>query len=503
MLTLFTVCSLYTTVCNAYSCSQCVQWCARYNHAMAKSKRVFTCGECGARYSQYKPYCPKCDSYGTIEETAPVDAAAPAAGVKVNTRGASDYTPSSSVMSIRAAASSSSEAGRTATGIGEFDRLMQGGFVPGQVVLIGAEPGFGKSTLCMEIAGGLAVDHGWDVLYASGEESASQIASRAERLGVESERIHLVSTTTVEDVLAHAGRTHARCVIVDSLQTMATSTITGSLGSISQSKEAAVAFKQYAKDNTVVFILISQFNKNDEVAGSNQIAHIVDTILVGDADHETTLKFLRSQKNRYGRTDEVAVFVHTDDGLMSVSDPSEFLIGDVNELSIGSARTFMRTGARLLPVEIDSLVNGKPVYGTPQKQFSGVPFQRGRIILAAVEKYVHPLKVRPSDTDVFVSTLNGVNADDTTTDLAVAASIVSSIMDRKPQNKTAWVGEVALTGRILGKSLALERVREAERMGFDRIVMPMVARSDIEKTRVKPRITVQYITRLDEIIHLV
>lgn len=466
---------------------------------MVKNTSSWKCSNCGAISIVKRGYCPNCGEYGTYEKIADEKVDQPSAGMKVNVSTKSTYVATTKTYTVKNV-KKLGKVERTSTGVKEFDRLLQGGLVSGQVVLLGAEPGFGKSTLCLEVMGHLAKDAGWPVLYASGEESVEQIAARAERLHVDSDNLRLLSTTTVEEVISHASSMNARCVVVDSLQTMATSEISGSLGSISQSKEAAMAFKQYAKDNDVAFILVSQFTKSDEVAGSNQIAHIVDTIFVGDADHETTLKFLRSLKNRYGKTDEVAVFVHTDDGLESVNDPSAFLIGDVGDMTAGAARGFMRAGARLLPVEIDALCNKTAAYGTPQRQFSGIQYQRGRIIIAALSKYAPLLKI--DDGDVFVSTLNGVSVTDATTDLAVAAAITSSILDKKPTYKTAWVGEVSLTGRILGKSLIQNKIDEAVRLGFDRIVVPSIAMKDINEKSSKD-IDIVYITNLKGLPHLI
>lgn len=468
-------------------------------YVMAKKDVTYVCTECGAIYPRMQGYCRNCDNYGTVEERPNSAESRPRAGMKVNVSTRSGYVPISKTYTVKTVPHTGADE-RTSTGVKEFDRLLQGGIVPGQVILLGAEPGFGKSTLCLEVMGNLASQQDWTVLYASGEESAEQIAERANRLNIDDDNLNILSTTTVEEVLAHATELDAKCVVVDSLQTMATETVTGSLGSISQSKEAAMAFKQFAKDNAITFILVSQFNKADEVAGSNQIAHIVDTIFLGDADHETTLKFLRSMKNRYGKTDEVAVFIHTDEGLMSVDDPSSFLIGDVDDKIAGATRTFMRAGARLLPVEIDALCNKSAAYGTPQRQFSGVNFNRGKIIIAALSKYAPLLKI--DGGDVFVSTLNGVNVTDTTTDLAIAAAIVSSSLNKYPSYKTAWVGEVALTGRILGKALAQNKVEEAIRLGFDRIVLPEVARRAIPE-RLESKIDIVYIKELKDLQHFI
>jgi DNA repair protein RadA/Sms len=459
------------------------------------NKTWWVCSSCGYEAPSKFFKCPNCGSFSTAEQKQQTDDK-PEAGMKVNTN-LKSYVAKTKSYHIQELAHE--DIARTVTGISEFDRLLDGGLVQGQVVLIGAEPGFGKSTLALEVLGHLS-DAGHHCLYASGEESAYQIAERANRLHIDSEDLIILSTTTVEDVLSHAIQESAEFVVVDSLQTMASEAVDGTIGGISQSRESAITFKQFAKQNNVSFLLISQFTKGDEVAGSNQIAHVVDTIFIGDSDSETRLKFLRSQKNRYGKTDDVAVFVHEEDGLKSVSDPSEYLIGDMNDSMPGSARTFIQNGTRILPVEINALVTDE-TYATPQRQFSGFNFSRGKILVAACSKYLPVCKI--NDADAFISTISGVQINDPNADLALVAAIVSSSQAKSPRDKTAWIGEVALTGKIRGRALISSKVKEAERLGFDRVVIPESAYSHVSKDVRSSGITITTIDTLKDIIHLI
>lgn len=427
----------------------------RYHVPMSIWKQ---CRNCGYKTSKDYTICPEC---GEIDEWDDLNDAGDDAKSAASTGSAKLRT-----YTVKELQERSEHVQRRKTGIGEFDRLLMGGMVPGQVILIGAAPGFGKSTLCLEIAGRLAAD--MPVLYASGEESESQIGQRAVRVHADGERLRIVSAKNVDSILASADGMDAGLLIIDSLQAMEQNGVQGMQGGAAQSREAAYAYTDWAKRTGGMAILVSQFTKNDDVAGSNMIAHIVDTILVGESDPESRLKYLRSRKNRYGRTDEVAVFTHEDDGLVSVSDPSGYLIGENDPMS-GSALSIMRDGIRMLPVEIDALV-APPSYANPQRQFSGMDQGKARILIAALSKYGGSDVVTASD--VFASTINGIRISDPMTDLAILAAVLSSAENITPSRKTAWIGEAALTGRIRGRGMMADRIREAGRLGFDRAVIP-------------------------------
>lgn len=465
-----------------------------YNACMAKSKNktVYVCRECGHTYTREVFRCASCNGYDIDKTTYGTGSTA---GLKASVT--PEYEPKSPVHTIDELDTDDVES-KMSTGVDELDRVLDGGVSPGQVILIGAEPGFGKSTLCLEVLSHFA-GMGTYALYASGEESARQIAQRAKRLGIHSDNIGLLSTSSVEDVVAHADRTKAGIICVDSLQAMASENVSSGLGSITQSKEASFFFRDYAKRHEVPMLLISQFNKSDEVAGSNQIPHAVDTILVGESDTETPLKYLRSKKNRNGRTGLTGIFVHEDSGLVSVKDPSSYLIGDDDMALPGSAKTIINDGGHTMPVEINALCS-PAAYGVPQRQFNGVPAARGKLLVARLMVTAKALGL--DDMDVFIGTVDNVKVNDTNADLAVVASILSSVMNTSPRGRTAWIGEISLTGQVRGRNDITDRVREAVRLGFDRVVCSKTAMGNIPSA-LKRKIKVQGVEMLDEVVHLI
>lgn len=443
----------------------------RYHGIMSVRKR---CRNCSYVTKTDYGLCPKCgeDDWEVLDD--PGNGSSGATG----RAGRSAHAASMRTYTVHELEKESEGAERIRTGIREFDRLLMGGIVPGQVILVGAAPGFGKSTLCLEVAGDLA--ESMPVLYASGEESEGQIGQRALRVHADGSGLRIVSSKSVDSILATADDMGARLLVIDSLQAMEQDGVAGTQGGSAQSREAAYAYTEWAKRTGGMVILISQFTKGDEVAGSNMIAHVVDTILVGESDPDSRLKYLRSRKNRYGRTDEVAVFTHEEDGLKSVSDPSGYLIGDDSDPIAGSALSIMRDGIRMLPVEIDALVTPTG-YSNPQRQFSGMDQGKAKILVAALSKYGDSNDAVKGG-DVFASTINGIRISDPMTDLAVLASVQSSANNISPVKRTAWVGEATLTGRIRGRSMIAERVAEASRLGFECIVIPEGAKGSVPRS---------------------
>lgn len=463
---------------------------------MAKSNITYKCSECGATFIQKLGKCSQCGKFGTIN---PIEApTTTTAGLKTRIK-TSDRTVINKADSIKNIISNNKTSlkgnFKTQTGLTEFDKVLDGGVVQGQVILIGAEPGFGKTTLSMQALNHLAQT--MPVLYASGEENVAQVAARAERIHATNDNMNIMASTLVEDIIAEADRLQVKALCVDSLQAVASESVEGSFGSISQSKEAAMVFRKYAKDSGTIIILISQFTKNDEVAGSNQIPHAVDTILVGDADNQSQLKFLRCIKNRYGRTNLTGVFVHENDGLKSVENPSEYLMGSLNDTLAGAARTIINDGGRLLAVEVDALV-APAQYSSVQRQFNGVSQTRGRVLTARLSVSMPILKL---DTmDVFVNTMNGISFTDPMSDLSVVASIASGILKNQSAKPTVFLGEVSLTGQVRGQNMIAQRVEEAARLGFERVVcsqyaMDSIPKGLLSKIEVKPIKMVQEVLK--------
>lgn len=460
---------------------------------------MFVCTYCKTENELKYSICPKCKHYNSmkpVEDENDENSQSSNTMVKTSTLGKKPVKSRVlTTFTVKDLKNGENQLTRHSTGLSEFDRILMGGMVDGQVVLIGAEPGFGKSTLCLSVLAHFAEN--MPVLYASGEESERQIASRAERMHVNNDNLHIVATKNVENTLKTADSLNVKALVVDSLQTMGSEAIVGSIGSVAQSKDAAYQYTEWAKQHGAMVILISQFTKNDDVAGSNMIAHIVDTILVGESSLDSPLKFLRSRKNRYGKTDEVGVFVHEDDGLHSVSNPAGYFIGEDTKPIQGSAVSFCRDGARLLPVEVNALVT-KSVYPNPQRQVSGLDLNRSRILIAALGKYANMTDAL-SVADVFITTMSGLKVSDTSVDLAILAAVMSSVCGIEPAVRTAWVGEVALTGYIKGGTAFLEsKIKEAERLGFERIVIPQAAFKQIAG-KIKAKIEIVPINKIKDL----
>lgn len=434
------------------------------------STSIYVCSNCGEQSRKWAGKCQHCGAYSTLEEQVVVSETASKAGLKT-----------SGAQRPAKAASTLSEIGvnpiaRTPTGIKEFDRVLGGGVVDAEVILFAGAPGAGKSTLCMALANNYA-EMGKKVLYSSGEESKQQIALRAKRMGVTNENIRITNETSLEVLLGHIEDVQPDLVIVDSLQTLASSEIPGSVGSISQSKEAAHTLTRLAKEQGISMVLINQILKSGEFAGSEGVLHIVDCGLMLESDSESPLKFLRALKNRFGTLDEIGCFVHADNGLEEVADPgSIFLDTGEGDKVQGAACGFISEGIRQFPVEIQAL-GVKSTLANPRKQFNGVNFQRGQIVCAILDKYCG---AQTFNNDVFVSTVAGAKINDPLADLAMAAALLSSLKGKNVSKKTAFVGELSLTGTVRGTYMIESKIREAERLGFEKVVIPTSAFSQVK-----------------------
>ncbi len=460
---------------------------------MAKQKTQWKCSDCGHTQVQWFGQCGKCKEYGTAVEVSAESTAATAESAGLKSSGA--LKPTQKARTLSELQSVTVE--RTASGIGELDRVLGGGFVTGEVVLLAASPGAGKSTLSLrlsEIFGKL----GHSVLYSSGEESESQIKLRADRMGITEERIHIIHETNLETLMGHMDEIEPKFMVVDSLQTLSSKDISSGVGSIAQSKEAAHTLTRLAKSRGITMVLINQVTKGDggdpTFAGSNQIAHIVDCVLYIESDRDSPLKFMRATKNRFGDATEVGIFQHSETGLEEVSDPSGVLL-DIGEPLPGEATGFISEGIRQIPVEIQALI-AESSLSNPRKQFSSVDNARGQIICAILDKFT---EARLYDSDVFVSTTAGIRVKDPLADLAVAAAILGSSKDKKPRGRTIFIGEMTLTGRIKG-SMISTKLKEAERLGFDRAVIPASAKSQIPKTMKMKVVTIESIEELPRLV---
>lgn len=445
---------------------------------MAKVKSTYRCGECGKEMRSEPVTCPSCNGFGPFLEVSESSGSAASSGLKSG--GA--ISPTKKAFTISEL--SNKPFARIETGIGELDRVLGGGFVKASVILLGGFPGSGKSTLCLSVANKFA-EMGKKVLYTSGEESEQQIGLRAQRMGINNSNILIANEVNLETIRGHIDTEKPDFMIVDSLQTLASTEITSSMGSIAQSKEAAHALTRIAKVEGITMILVNQVTKDGEFAGSQAISHIVDCAMLLDSDRDSPLKFLRASKNRFGDISEVGVFQHTETGLEEVSDPGGIFLDNENEGDLtGTSCGFISEGVRQLPVEIQALVTESNL-PNPRKQFNGVNFVRGQIICGVLDKFC---KAKLYDYDVYVNTLSGVKVNDPLADLSTAASILSSRNDKPTKGRIAFVGELALTGQVRGSFMIENKIKEAERLGFDAIVIPNSAKKNLRKMALKIKV---------------
>ena len=356
---------------------------------------------------------------------------------------------------------------RLALPVAEFSRVLGGGLVPGSLILVGGDPGIGKSTLLLEIAGQVAGLHG-PVLYISGEESARQIRMRADRLKLDVEDLFLVTETSLHAMLDHIASVRPIMVIVDSIQTTHDENMTSSAGSVSQVRESAARFQDVAKQTGVIIVLVGHVTKEGAIAGPRVLEHIVDTVLYLEGDPFHRYRLLRSVKNRFGATSEVGVFEMVEQGMVEVTNPSEAFLAERQANSPGSAIAVTLEGTRPLLVEVQALASST-TFANPRRTPNGIDYNRLLLLTAVLTRRVHmPL----ADKDVFVKVIGGLQISEPAADLGVALAIASSVKDRAIHADMAFFGEVGLSGELRAVSQLEPRLREAAKLGFKRCVVP-------------------------------
>ncbi|MBO4768492.1 MAG: DNA repair protein RadA [Bacteroidales bacterium] len=438
-----------------------------------KVKTVWYCTSCGNESPKWMGRCPACGEWNTMVEEPKAPKSASAGGTAGRTRaflGASEARPEP-LESI-----SFSDENRFSIGNGELDRVLGGGMVEGSMVLIGGEPGIGKSTLSLQIP--LKCPE-LKTLYVSGEESAKQIKLRAQRLGGEDSKCLVLSETLLENILAQAREVQPQLLIIDSIQTIYSETIESSAGSVSQVRECASSLLRFAKETSTPVILIGHITKDGTIAGPKVLEHIVDVVLLFEGDTKGSYRILRSIKNRFGSTDELAVFEMTGKGLREVSNPSEILIPMHQDDLSGVAISAMMDGTRPFLVEIQALVS-TAAYGTPQRSATGFDGRRLNMLLAVLEKRAG---FKLAAKDVFLNIAGGLRVTDPACDLAIVASVLSSNFDLYISPKVCFAAEVGLSGEIRPVPQVERRIAEAEKLGFEQIYISSFNRSDAVKPR--------------------
>ena len=425
-------------------------------------KTVFVCQECGAQSPKWLGRCTECGAWNSlVEEHAPADDLQ-AASASHRYAGAGASAGAQLYADVELA-----QHARLSTSIDEFDRVLGGGVVPGSLVLLGGEPGIGKSTLLLQAAANMARTAG-PVLYSSGEESEHQIKSRGERLAVGTAPLYLLAETCLERILEEIARIKPALVIVDSVQTIFSLKFQSAPGSISQVREAATQLLFTAKGRNVPTFLVGHVTKDGSLAGPKALEHVVDTVLYFEGERHHSHRVVRAVKNRFGAVSELGVFEMTSAGLRPVPNPSRMFLAERPTNAPGSAVLCMVEGSRPILVEVQALVSTSS-YGTARRMASGIDQQRLSLLLAVLEKRAG---LNLMGDDVFVNIAGGISVDEPASDLGVVAAIASSVRNRVIPQTTAMFGEVGLAGEVRGTSQATLRVREAAQMGFRRCIMP-------------------------------
>ncbi len=436
--------------------------------ATKSPKTVYICEECDAKSPKWLGKCPHCGKWNTlIEQTVEPEPTVRARRTSMAATG-DNRAAKFSEMDIPPYI-------RSETGLGELDRVLGGGLVTGSVVLLSGEPGIGKSTLLMQISDALGQNR--KVLYVSGEESGGQLKLRAKRLGVSGEHLYILTETNLENILAEAEKVKPDVMILDSIQTIYSDNTNSSPGSVSQVRECALTFIGKAKSEGISMLLVGHVNKEGGIAGPKVLEHMVDAVLCFEGERQQAYRIIRAVKNRYGSTNEIGVFEMTDRGLDEVANPSEMLLSGRPKNVSGNCALCTVEGTRPLIAEVQALVT-PTVFPAPRRTGNGVDYNRMCLILAVLEKR---LGLKFYQNDVYMNVVGGLSIDEPAADLAIAASLVSSLTDRVVPDDLIIIGELGLAGECRAVTNLELRVREASRLGFTRAIVPF---RNVEKRKI-------------------
>lgn len=436
---------------------------------MAKQTIQYICSSCGAKAPQLLGRCPVCGEWGTYEE-------------EVVATASSKHTLSVSLgghaKAQRLHEVSATEEMRIDMHNGELNRVLGGGLVPGSLVLIGGEPGIGKSTLALQVLLQMGDKRTY---YASGEESVKQIKLRAERLAGDATNLFISSDTSLERILEQVNEIQPEVVVIDSIQTIGTETIDATIGSLSQVRECAAKILEFAKTRNIPFLLIGHINKEGSLSGPKVLEHIVDAVLQFEGDQHYMYRMLRAQKNRFGSTSELGIYEMRQDGLREVTNPSELLLSTAREGLSGVSIAAAVEGVRPFLIEVQALVSSA-AYGTPQRSSTGFDAKRLNMLLAVLEKRVG---FKLLQKDVFLNIAGGMRVQDPAIDLAVLAAVLSSNMDIALDASTCLCGEVGLAGEVRSVNRIDQRIQEAQKLGFKRILIPAEQKVDSKRFQIE------------------
>ena len=435
---------------------------------MLKNKKtVYFCQECGYESAKWMGKCPACKAWNTFVEETVSSKKTASSGVKV-------LQKKTEPVILKDISLSADE--RQSCGIGELDRVLGGGIVPGSLVLVGGDPGIGKSTLLLQVCRNLS-SQGVSVLYISGEESLRQIKLRADRLGNFNDKLKLLCETNLENIREIIERTKPDVVVVDSIQTMFHEDITSAPGSVSQVRESTNVLMQIAKGMGVSIFIVGHVTKEGNVAGPRVLEHMVDTVLYFEGDRHASYRILRAVKNRFGSTNEIGVFEMQNTGLEEVKNPSEFLLNGRPENASGSVVACSMEGTRPILVEIQALVCDSN-FGMARRTAAGTDYNRVNLLMAVLEKRAG---IHMSGSDAYVNVAGGIKVSEPALDLGIVMALVSSFKNRAIDEKTVIFGEVGLAGEVRAVSQAQQRVNEAVKLGFKTCILPGVCLKNIKK----------------------
>lgn len=426
---------------------------------MGKNKVVYNCTDCGGQSTKWQGQCPHCFAWNTFVEEA--------VETKSNNR-FSSLAKSSSIQKLSEV--ETSEVHKRQTGISEFDRVLGGGFVFGGVILLGGDPGIGKSTILIQALSKITTQPSTpcNVLYVSGEESSQQIAMRAKRLELEVSDISMLSEINLEKIINNINKIKPEVVVIDSIQTIYSEELTSAPGSVTQVRECAAQLTRVAKQNAITMIMVGHVTKEGTLAGPRVLEHIVDTVLYFEGDTNSSFRMIRAAKNRFGAVNELGVFAMTEKGLKEVANPSALFLSHHQDQVNGACITVTQEGTRPLLVEIQALVDNTQAHA-PKRLSIGLENNRLAMLLAALHKHAG---IACNDQDVFVNAVGGVKISEPGVDLAILCAVVSSFRNKPIDQKTVIFGEIGLAGEVRPVQRGQERIKEAAKLGFTRAIIP-------------------------------
>ena len=449
--------------------------------AVKKTKAKYICLECGYSSLKWLGKCPNCDSWGTFEE-------------EIDIKSTFRNVESGDVSISKITDIEIEKEFRMVTPFEEFDRVLGGGLIKGEVVLITGSPGIGKSTFLLQLSQEYAKIG--NVFYVSGEESPRQIKQRAERVNVQSENLYILNDTNIEKIESVILKDKPKVVVIDSIQTLYSENVNSIPGSVTQIRETTLKIIEIAKKNEIAFYIVGHVTKDGKLAGPKLLEHMVDAVLQIEGEENNYYRIIRSIKNRYGSTNEISIFDMKENGISEVKNPSEFFISDRDEKNVGSIIVPIFEGSRVFLFEVQSLL-GTPNFGMPRRTVEGYDKNRVEILSAVLSR---SLKVDVNSKDIYINIPGGIDLNDRSSDLAVVFSLLSSIKGVPVSQKIAAIGELGLRGEVRKVSFIKNRVNELEKLGFVGVYLPKSHQADFEKEKIKTKIKLNYISNISELV---